>query len=375
MKIRSILTIALTFILLAACQPAETQPVFSSSVEAAVIPIPLPSVEPPIAATLQGRIRSFDISPDMATIALATSQGVTLYDLKSFKHLRTLNKTENVFSVAWSSDGKKLAAGGLIMENSEVGKPHLVVWDTSNWQVIFEPDYREDMLDNHYGDVVWSLDSRSIATGNGYMGVTVYNIETGKIISKQDIFSGAIADVSWSPDGSRLVATGDMAFAIRRWRVDTDKFVRLYDQRVDTALKVDWSADGKRIASGYANGTVCLWTVETNKCDGFIQAHQSAVNSLAWSPNGNQLATGGDAIRIWDSHTGKLIATFGNKNDNSVYTPSYVQLVWPAPDQPLTSLVALDSFGNEALMVVYSWDVGTGKVLFEFYGESDPSGK
>jgi WD40 repeat protein len=157
--------------------------------------------------------------------------------------------------------------------------------------------------------------------------------------------------------------------------MDTDEFVRLYDQRVDTALQVAWSIDGKRIASGYMNGTVCLWTVETNKCDGFIQAHQNAVNSLAWSPNGNQLATGGDAIRIWDSHTGKLIATFGNKNDNSVYTPSYVHLVWPAPDQPLTSLVALDSFGNEALMVVYFWDVGTGKVLFEFYGESDPSEK
>ena len=81
MKIRRYLIIALAVTLLTACQPAEPLPVFTSTYGLAT-PIPLPAVSPKVAATLPGRIRSFSVSPDMKTIAIATSQGVVLYDLK-----------------------------------------------------------------------------------------------------------------------------------------------------------------------------------------------------------------------------------------------------------------------------------------------------
>ena len=113
MKIRYYLIIAFAITLLTACQPTEALPVFTSAYGSAT-PIPLSADKPKVAATLPGRIRSFSISPDMKTIAFATSQGVVLYDLKSYKHLQTLNEAESVYLVDWSPDGKKLAAGGLI---------------------------------------------------------------------------------------------------------------------------------------------------------------------------------------------------------------------------------------------------------------------
>jgi WD40 repeat protein len=276
------------------------------------------------------------------------------------KNVRVLNETEDFFSVAWSPDGKKLAAGGLIMQDSEIGKPHLVVWDISSWKVVFEPKLDDSMTDTLYGDVAWSPDGRFLATSNGYMGVTTFNIQSGKVISKQDIFSGAVSDISWSPDCSRLVSTGDIAYAIRRWRVDTDDWVRLFNPRASFSLAVQWSPDGKRIASGHTGGAVCFWTAETNECDGFIQAHQSATFSLAWSPDGTRLATGGGIIRIWNTQTGLLDTSFG-LSDTSVYS----KLAWPNPDL----LISLEAgYEEEMPTIVRFWDLSTGKILMEFQG-------
>ncbi len=337
------------------------QPKFSTSSYGAATPLPFPSEVPPPVATMDGRIRAFDVSPDLKAIAFATSQGVVVYDFDR-KNVSILNDTENFFSVDWSPDGQKLAAGGLVMQDAEVGKPHLVAWDTANWQAIFEPEYDDYMTDTLYGDVAWSPDSRSLATSNGYMGVTTYDIQTGKVISEQNIFSGSIADISWSPDGSRLAATGDMAYGIRRWKVSTDESVRLFDQRASTSIAVEWSPDGTRIASGHNGGTICFWTASTNECDGLIYAHQIATFSLAWSPDGGHLATGGGVIRIWDSQTGNLFTAFG-LDDKSIYT----KLAWPKPDM----FISLQTgYGEETRTIVRFWDMTTGKVLMEFHGGS-----
>jgi WD40 repeat protein len=85
----------------------EHSPIFSTYYGKAT-PVPFLAYEPKIAATLPGRIHSLAVSPDMKTIAFATSKGIVLHDLKTYKHLRTLNDTENGFRVEWSPDGKRI---------------------------------------------------------------------------------------------------------------------------------------------------------------------------------------------------------------------------------------------------------------------------
>jgi len=358
MKIRHYLIIVLALTLLSACQPAGTQPVFNSTYGTAT-PIPFTNTKPKIVATLPGRIRSFSVSPDRKIIAFATSQGVVLYDLQSYKHLQTLNEAESVYLVNWSPDGKKLAAGSLVMQNSTSGKPHLAVWDTSAWHVIFEQMGDSDELDAINGDIAWSPNSQSLATNMNWTGVLVYDIQSGKVISRQGTLSPH--SISWSPDGSRLVATGDLASGIRRWKVSTDESVRLFDRRIGGFTQIAWSPDGKRIASGNFEGKVCLWTVATNHCDGLIKAHQDAVFSLAWSSDGNQLATGGGIVRIWNTSTGQLVKSFG-LNTVSIYT----HLEWLGINQPLVS--SETGYEDTASNIVRFWDAETGKVLFEFHG-------
>ena len=341
--------------------PSEPLPTFTKLYDRAT-PIPLPTSEPKIAVTLPIRIHSFAISPNMKTIAMATSEGLVLYKLETLDLLRVLNEKENVFSVDYSPDGKKLAMGSLIMQNREAGKPHLVVWDTSTWKVIFEPKIGNNDTTMFFGDVAWSPKGSLLATSDYDRGLVTFDIKTGQMISLQQAFLVSPYDISWSPNGSRLVATGDLGYGFRRWRIDTDEFVRVYDERVGTlAEQVAWSPNGERIASVHANGILCFWTASTNHCDGYIKAHWNSGFSLDWSPDGNQLATGGGVIRIWDTYTGNLVTSFGFQ------TPSiYSQLKWLANGM----LVSLETgYADREPTIIRFWDIDTGEILMEFHGD------
>ena len=51
------------------------------------------------------------------------------------------------------------------------------VWDTSNWQVIFEPDFAENMVNERILSLALSADMN---------GVMTLDLATGKVISHQE---------------------------------------------------------------------------------------------------------------------------------------------------------------------------------------------
>ena len=152
-----------------------------------------------------------------------------------------------------------------------------------------------------------------------------------------------------------------MAYSLRRWKVSDDAAVRLFDQRASSSMEVAWTPDGKRIVSGHVNGVVCFWTVATNKCDGFIQAHRSAVFSMALSPDGLKLATGGGVIRIWDTANGKLLTAFGE--DSKII---YNHLEWAPDDQSVISMQT--NMDDPEITTIRLWNVSTGIPSIQFQG-------
>jgi WD40 repeat protein len=135
----------------------------------------------------------------------------------------------------------------------------------------------------------------------------------------------------------------------------------LFDQRVSNPWHVIWLKDGKRIVSGHVYGTVCFWTVATNKCDGFIQAHRTAVFSMAVNSDGTRLATGGGVIRIWDTTNGKSLTAFGE--DSKII---YNQLEWVPGDQAVISMQT--NMDDPEITAIRLWYVSTGMASEQFQG-------
>src|SRR5271168_1803056 len=74
---------------------------------------------------------------------------------------------------------------------------------------------------------------------------------------------------------------------------------------------VAFSPDGKQVASGSRDKTVRLWDAFTGAVLQTLEAHSDSVRSVAFSPDGKQVVSGSwdQTVRLWDAATGALLQT------------------------------------------------------------------
>lgn len=70
-----------------------------------------------------------------------------------------------------------------------------------------------------------------------------------------------------------------------------------------------YSPDGTLIAVGSTIG-IWLYDVQSGKAFKLLTGHNHYVNTVAFSPDGKTVASGGENIYLWDVHMGKLMKTF-----------------------------------------------------------------
>ena len=115
---------------------------------------------------------------------------------------------------------------------------------------------------------------------------------------------GRIAEIAYSPDGTRLAVGGGIGI----WLYDTatDQEVSLLTGHTFIVSSVAFSPDGRTLASGSGGWsedyTIRLWDAVTGAHQRTLTGHKNDVSSVAFSPDGRTLASGsGDGtVLLWE---------------------------------------------------------------------------
>ena len=127
--------------------------------------------------------------------------------------------------------------------------------------------------------------------------------------AKVRLGKGSISEIAYSPDGTRLAVASSIGIWI--YNAETGEEFDLLTGHTSGVNSVAFSSDGNTLASGSRDTTIRLWDINTGRPLRTLTGHTLWVNSVAFSPDGNTLASGSadGTIRLWNSTTGENIVT------------------------------------------------------------------
>jgi WD40 repeat protein len=317
------------------------------------------------------------VSPDGRLIASGSPDGTArVWDRRTGESRRLGTDSLVVFSVAFSPDGRRLAAAS----NERDGAFVVKVWDVATGQeafrvhdtalifgVAFSPDGRwlvtagargtikahdattgqeVRTLGRHDREIFWGLpfsaDGRRLAAASNDGTVKVWDTTPGQgvgtawaqwlLLLGLGPQAGLSAHVPWATGGQVYVAS----WCDRNW---PQPLLTLRGSGAGI-LTVALSPDGRRLVTGTRDGQLGLWDAVTGQEVRNRQVYASEETVLvAFSPDGRLVATageGGGLVKVWDATTLAPVHTFrGHRNGvrRLVFSPDGNFLVSASKDR------------------------------------------
>jgi WD40 repeat protein/beta-lactamase regulating signal transducer with metallopeptidase domain len=285
-------------------------------------------------------VNALAFSPDGKTLAAGGDGGVIrLCDSASGRIVKTLERPgERWRALAFSPDGKTLAAGGY--------DHGLVLWDTITWSVrLHVPE-----VDRHGVDALaFTRDGRRLALNLGY-AARMIDTQTGELVRQFPKQSIGINALALGRDDATLATTGTM---ITLWDVasgrETTPELPGHRGNIDSLA---FSPDGGQLATASLDGTVKLWGIADRKERLTLRAYDHSARAVAFRPDGKALASLGFApeLILWELPSGKKLQTFTGDGDVAMK-------VLFSPDGRSVAAGALNRLRAGSLTL---WDLETG---------------
>lgn len=199
----------------------------------------------------------------------------------------------------------------------------------------------EDLCRTPAGDpltsVSWMPDSHHLAIGTSRHEVQIWDAQKMTCVRTMRSHTGRVGSLAWN---GHLLSSGSRDAQIHNHDVRIpNHHVATLAGHTQEICGLKWSPNGTQLASGGNDNVVCIWDGQqvgnrwTPKYR--FDHHTAAVKALAWCPwQTNVLATGGGTadrhLRFWNTATGNCI--------NSIDTKSQVcSILWSPNDKELVT--------------------------------------
>jgi WD40 repeat protein len=140
--------------------------------------------------------------------------------------------------------------------------------------------------------------------------IHVRDAVTGKLLSQFGKYRGPVVP-ALAPNGDMLAAWVSGRRDVLIWDLRTGKqqhsLVLKQEAKENDRACLLWSADSRLLAVGGLDNSVRLWEVASGQVRREFRGHEARATHLAFSPNGQVLATGSDdtTLLIWKTHSDK----------------------------------------------------------------------
>jgi WD40 repeat protein len=153
----------------------------------------------------------------------------------------------------------------------------------------------------------FSPDSRQVAFGHIFGGISIYDTETGQLIRRLPPGPGPTFCLAYHPRLPRLAAANGGEVTV--W--DVEKGQRLLRVSVPSgAQSIAWHPRGHRFATGAINCLIYLWDAQTGQqLTAPWRGNQGGGIKLAFTNAGDRVVSNGweGILRLWDAATGQLL--------------------------------------------------------------------
>ena len=232
--------------------------------------------------------------------------------MKNIPAITLSGHSDDVYSVAFSPDGSKLASGSL--DND------IKIWDGTAAANTSTPIATLSGHSNGVRTVAYHPSGTKIASGSDDTTIKIWDAtvtaNTSTPIATISAHSALIHSVAFSPNGSKI-ASASKDYIIKIWDAskldDTTPTAPLITVlgNLDEASSVVFYPTGSKLASASFENTIKIWDISrlddttnpTTRLSATLSGHTDNVYAINISPNGSRLASAsydGD-VKIWDA--------------------------------------------------------------------------
>ncbi len=258
-------------------------------------------------------ISALAFSPDGKILAVGGYQEVLLWDLTTAKLLRRAGAGQLggfVHAIAFSKDGRSLAVGE--------GTPHRTgtvrVLDVAAGKVMLSFQEPKDVVYS----LAFSPDGKLLAAGGADALARIWSLAEKKVVGTIEGHGDWVLGVSFSPDG-KFLATASSDNSAQVWEVGTWKSSRRM-QQADTVHAAAFSADGTHVAlavGGEKDRAIRIMRLSDGRQIRAMGLGLTTPLDVIWAPKGNKIFVPCDdkTLKVYNGANGGLIANLAGHED------------------------------------------------------------